>query len=115
MKHVSQEIIRDIVNILINGSAGKILMSNGGKSLLWATPSGGVSGAMVEVAITGTKNGVNKTFTLSEEVTEPALFFINGARIRTSHYTIGGTTLVLGASIPAPISSTDLQLLGTPV
>lgn len=73
------------------------------------------SQTITEITISGTQNGSNRNFVLSDSLTYPQnLFFINGQLTQESiDYTISGTALTIDSSIPAPISTDTLRLFGT--
>ena len=64
----------------------------------------------------GTKNGINKTYTLSSPLNSGTThqFFINGQLLKyTIDYTISGTTLTISSDRPAPYSTDILTLYGS--
>ncbi len=76
----------------------------------------GTSGfAISEIAISGTQDGVNKTFTLASAliIGTTHQFYINGQLlVYTNDYTISGTTLTFATDRPAPTASDALKIYG---
>jgi hypothetical protein len=68
-----------------------------------------------EVAVTGTQNASNKTFTISNAINGVGLVFLNGQLLTSgssNDYTLVGTTLTFTAARPAPLSTDVIRVMG---
>jgi hypothetical protein len=94
--------------------AGYVLTSDGSGLASWSQSQGSTS-SIGEIVISGTQNGSNKDFVMSEAlVTTQNMFFINGQLLtEPDDYVISGTALTIDSNYPAPISGDTLRLFGT--
>jgi len=78
--------------------------------------SSGTSGGdvVIKIAISGTQNNSNKTFTLASTPTgSTQQFFINGQLLNyTDDYIVSGTTLTISSDRPAPTATDVLTYFG---
>jgi archaellum component FlaF (FlaF/FlaG flagellin family) len=68
-----------------------------------------------EVAVTGTQNSSNKTFTISNAINGVALVFLNGQLLTSgssNDYTVSGTTLTFTSGRAAPLSTDVIRVMG---
>lgn len=93
-----------------NQQSGYVLTTDANGLATWSQ-----SQTITEITISGTQNGTNRNFVLSDSLTYPQnLFFINGQLVQESvDYTISGTALTIDSSISAPVSTDTLRLFGT--
>lgn len=80
----------------------------------WATPAGGA--AQAEVAVSGTQDSSNKTFTLASSISTGEQIFLNGQLLTSgssNDYTISGTTLTFAAGFTAPASTDVIRAFGS--
>ena len=91
------------------------VLSTDGTGLAFWTQSQGATSAVSEITISGTQNGSNRDFVMSESlVSSQNMFFINGQLLtEPDDYVISGTALTIDSSYPAPISTDVLRLFGT--
>ena len=95
------------------GISGNVLTSNG---TTWVSSAAGAATTTKEVAVSGTQDGVNKTFTLANAVTAgSAIVVVNGVVRRsgsTNDFLISGTTLTFQADFTAPAANTVILVYG---
>ena len=97
-----------------NQQSGYVLSTDGTGLAFW-TQSQGSTSSVSEITISGTQNGTNRDFIMSESLSSSQnMFFINGQLVNSpDDYIISGTALTIDSSYPAPIESDSLRLFGT--
>lgn len=93
------------------GANNYVLTSNG-SSAIWSAAAVTTGGA-IQIAVSGTQNGINLVFTLAAAVTAGvALVFLNGQLLTsTVDYTISGTTLTF-ISPTIPVAADIISVYG---
>ena len=118
-------------NLILNRTSGTnetdilVIDNSGNVKYRSAISLGGTSGTsglspsvdpLSDITITGTKNGINKSFTLSNSLTAGTIhaFYVNGQLMKEiDDYQISGTTLTFSTERPAPVSDDSFRLLGS--
>lgn len=95
-------------------SSGYVLTASSSTAAAWVAPATVV--AFKRIAITGTQDGANKTFTLATAPgTNSDMIIINGITLfpgSSNDYTISGTTLTFATGFTAPAATDVLQAFG---
>jgi len=89
-----------VANVQITGgTSGQVLTTNGSGNLSWATSTAIAATNIQE--FTAASTGTNQTFTLSSTTitNTNGSIYVNGVLLRTSQYSISGTTLTISRSL----------------